>query len=141
MPFALLKRAYKYGLLFFGAIVCHIFASDALMASASLKQLGPEVMLVLLVFGPPSCAVALVIGVLGAFWLAEGPRSGYVLSLVLAIFWSIITVSSRPLKLNLVLILSLCEIPVVTFIGSFIYAKVHKLKSKVIKVVSSEGNS
>jgi len=125
--FSILKRVSRYGLLLLGAMTCQLFVSSAVMASASLRQLGPEVMLVLQVLGTPTCAVALVIGVLGALWLREEPRSGYVLSLVYAMFMSIINISSQSLKLDLLFVLSICEIPVVTFIGGFVYGRLHKL--------------
>jgi len=125
--FPSLKHALKYGLLLLGAIVCQLFASEAIMASAHLRRLRPEFMLALLVLGTTSCAVVLFIGVLGALWLEGGAKSAYALSFVLAIFWFVITIFGRLSKFDLVLILSLCEIPVVTFIGGFIYATVHDL--------------
>jgi hypothetical protein len=129
MVLSVSKRAARYFLLCLGALICQIFITWAVVP-LGLKLGSAALTLTLLALGTTGGAVALAIGVLGGLWLRERPRSAYIMSLFLALFWFACIISATPPKLNFPTFLMFSEIPLTTLIGGFVYAKVNAIKSK-----------
>jgi hypothetical protein len=134
----LLKQCIKFAVLFIAAMLCQIFATSTLMSLTYMIHLDRLILLLLLAFGTTSIAAALVIGVLGAYWLDKRPRTGYILSFLLAILWSgLIIGSERPLQFDLLTLSKFCEIPIVTVAGGLTYTIVHRFKTRARKVTDT----
>jgi hypothetical protein len=130
----LLKQCIKFVVLFTGALLCQIFATSSLMSLTYLIHFDRLILLILLVFGTTGISAALVIGILGGYWLNKRSQTGYILSFFLAILWFGFAISSRPPQFDLLTLLKICQIPIVTVFGGLTYTIVHRFKVRAKKV-------
>jgi hypothetical protein len=137
----LLKQCIKFVVLFIGAVLCQIFATTSLMSLTYLIHLDRLILLPLLAFGTTAIAAALVIGVLGAYWLDKRPRTGYILSFLLGIFWFGFLISEGSLQFDIFTLMEFCEIPIVTVAGGLTYTIVHRFKARARKVTGTNISS
>jgi len=73
------------------------------------------------VMGIPLFLVCIVIGILGGLWIGGKVINGFVISLILCLYWFSITVIFHGVSFDLIMLLLLIGLLLIPAIGSLIY--------------------